>query len=249
METYQLYNNEITLTFDPLKHLYLANGKRAHGVTSCLNVVAKPAILFWGVNMACESMARNIQPGVAYDEIQIKTFLDEAKKAHTVKKEKAADKGTFTHSWVDEFIKDKAPAMPINEELRKSVEAFLSWRNAHDVEFLHSEVKVYSKKYNYAGTCDFIARVNGELIIGDLKTSSGIYNEMGYQVAAYQQARQEEYPEENYKSRIIVRAGKDGSLEIRKFDDFEKDFHAFLGALSLYERSQELRDVEYQKLL
>ena len=41
-------------------------------------------------------------------------------------------------------------------------------------------------------------------------------------------ARQEEYPEEEYEKQIIVRCGKDGSLEVKESDRFKHSSKAFL---------------------
>lgn len=248
IETYKLYNGDITLTFDPAKHLYTANGRKVYGVTGILSVISKPALMFWAVNMALEKIAKTLKPGVSYDEIQIKKMLDSAKKAHTEKKTSAADKGTMIHSWIEKYIKGENPELPLNEELKNAVLSFLSWKKDHNVKFLHSEIKVYSKRYNYAGTCDFIAEIDGKQYIGDIKTSSGIYPEMLYQTAAYQQARQEEYIEE-YNGNIIVRCGKDGTLEIKESAEFYSNLSAFLGALALYERQQKVKDEEMKNLL
>ena len=39
--------------------------------------------------------------------------------------------------------------------------------------------------YPYAGSFDFIARIDGQVILGDIKTSKGVYPKTGLQLAAY----------------------------------------------------------------
>ena len=116
---------------------------------------------------------------------------------------------------------------------------------AHKVEPIATEFKIFSRKHMYAGTCDLDAVIDGERCIVDFKTSSGIYPEMLLQTAAYQFARAEElYGGElwgdqpnKYDARWIVRFDKKtGKFEAKRFDDFESDFQGFLGALQLYRR-------------
>ena len=248
-ETHKLYNGEVELMFDPVAHLYTVNGKRVTGVTGATSTIAKPALIFWASNMAVSYISKSIKAGLRYDEIQLKEIFENAKRAHTTFKESAASKGKMVHEWIEEFIKGRNPRPPMNEELRNATEAFVKWTKENKVIFRLSEQKAYSKLWNYAGTLDFTAEVNGKLVLGDVKTSSGIYPEMFYQVAAYQLAREEEYPDEDYKSNLIVRCGKDGSLEIQESREFEENSRAFLGALAIYNRQQELKDREIQKLL
>ncbi len=79
------------------------------------------------------------------------------------------------------------------------------------------------------------------MVIGDLKTSSGIWPEFALQTAAYQHARQEETGK-RYRKRIILRLGKaprpDGGLdfEVHELTSFRADFQAFQGALALKRR-------------
>ena len=244
MENIKLYNDEIELIFDEAKHLYTVNGEPVTGVTGALQTIAKPALLYWAVNMAIQYLEKKWIPGVGYDEIQIQKTLAEAKKAHRVFKKEAGDIGTLIHQWIEKWIKGEEPATPVNEVMKKATDSFLEWVDEFKIEFLHSERKVYSKKYGYAGTCDFVAKVHNETIVGDIKTSSGIYPEMHFQTAAYQQALQEEFPDMKFEANVIIRCGKDGTFEISETEDFDKNIKAFLGALAIYNRQQDLKTKE-----
>jgi len=239
MEECKLYSGSVRLMFDPEKHKYEVNGKKAHGVTSILGKIAKPQLIIWAAREAADFMRRTLVPGRAYDEIEIKEMCDAAQKAHTVKKDKSADIGHLVHKWIEDFIAGRNPATPTNESIRNGVGAFLEWKSLHQVEFLHSERKLYSLKYNYAGTTDFIAKVDGKLTLGDIKTGTGIYEEMGYQLAAYEAAYREEFPETGDMQRLIVNCQKDGVLNTGFFPEYEKDYGAFLAALTLYKRVNE----------
>ena len=90
---------------------------------------------------------------------------------------------------------------------------------------------------------DFYCQIGDKRFAGDTKTSSGIYDEMWFQTSAYQQAYQEETGV-RIDGQIIVRVGKDGSLEVKENYEYEKNIVAFNGALLLYRRIQELNDIK-----
>jgi len=69
----------------------------------------------------------------------------------------------MAHKWCEEHIQGKNPKMPINQEVQSAVNAFLDWEKKHKVKFISTELKIYSKKYKYAGTMDFEAEIDGKL--------------------------------------------------------------------------------------
>lgn len=253
MEKHILYNGEVTIHFDTARHLYTVDDsvlgfvkKRVLGITSVLGTIAKPALMYWAVNQAIELLERKLVCGQIIDEVQKKELLEEARRLHTVRKTKAANIGTMIHEWVETYVKAKitakqTPNLPMNEQMQNACNAFLMWEKETNAKFFHSERKVYSRKHQYAGTLDLEGEVDGKPVIIDIKTSSGIYPEMAYQTSAYLKAREEEEKKE-YAERWIVRIGKDGVLETKLFKEHDKDFQAFLGALSIYGRQMELKD-------
>ncbi|MDE1868081.1 MAG: hypothetical protein KGI08_10295 [Thaumarchaeota archaeon] len=242
MKVYKLYNNTVDLFFDEENHKYFVNELPVDGTTGILSVINKPALLGWAVKVTVEFLANVLKPGVALDEVQIKALLEGAKRAHRQKKTDAADIGTFVHDWIKDYIAGKKPAPPVNEQIKNAVDTFLSWEKDQKVEFLESERAIYSKQYGYAGTLDFIAKIGGKTVLGDFKTSSGIWDEYFLQIAAYQQAYLEEFPDKTIVGGVIVRIGKDGTLETKETTKYDKDVLGFNGALVLYRRLQELKN-------
>lgn len=243
----KMYNGKVELTFDTYRHEYTYNGKKVWGVTSVLQVISKPALLFWSANMAADYFRDNIKPGEKYDEIQLELVWKNAKKAHTMKKEEAGSIGKLVHDWVDKYCKGEKPEMPYNEKAIGSINLFLDWVKQHNVKFLINEQPVFSKKYCYAGTLDGVCVVDGKMYLFDLKTSSGIWDEYLIQVSAYKQARIEEFPEEKYEGLIILRVGKDeGDFEFKMFKDKKCYLKSFLYALGL-KQNLELIEKEKQK--
>lgn len=242
----KLYQGEVELVFDSFRHSYHVNDANngrfqdiVTSVTTALSILNKPALVNWAANMAANSINEAWKPGVPYDELEIQAIIEGGRKAHWQRKTDAGLTGTFVHKWVEDYINGKNPGMPVNDNLKQAVERWLEWVEKHKVEFLLSEQQIYSRKYNYTGTLDFICKMDGKMYIGDLKTSTGIYPEYFIQTAAYRQARQEEFPEEKYEGQLIVRIGKeDGAFEFAAIRDetwYKKMFAGFVGSLKTYE--------------
>ncbi len=246
IKKYNLYNGEIVLEFDEKNHIYRIGDRIVYGVTSVVGVIGKPALIYWAVNQCIDNLKSIWKAGKSYDEIEISDILDVAKNIHSEKKNKSATIGDLVHKWIEKYIKAKIengsiPEIPINEQLENSVKSFLKWEKENNIEWLGSEKKIYSKQYDYAGTLDAEAMVNGKLAVIDFKTSNGIYDEYLLQVSAYVQARKEETGMD-YETAYVVKIGKDGNLEVQEIKEFDEHLKAFLGALEIYKWQQKLRD-------
>ena len=225
------------------KHVYLVNGERCPiSVTGVTGMLDKPALIGWAVNLGRDyllELAKN-------NTIITAQHILEAAKQHTIKKTKEATSGTLVHEWAEQYIKEFNPAMPEDDRVTNGVIAFLDWIKEHQVQFIASEQPVYSKQHQYVGImdCKFTMGKEDHKIVhaGDFKTSSGIYNEMRYQVSAYQAADAEESGCE-YGNKWIVRFDKNtGGFEAREFPlaEHQDDLAAFLGLLAVKKREQEL---------
>jgi hypothetical protein len=210
-------------------------------------------------------------------------LLEEGKNQHKVKLEEAGDIGTAVHNALemaakkaiaetDGYIMSAAfiPTLPENYvqgsdvklELRTSLArncflAALTWYKRHNVQFMFTERKVYSKTYDYAGTTDGVIYVDScddleccrgkvfkrQLADLDLKSSSGMRDEFPWQLAAYQFALIEELGLP-ITHRYILRLGKeDGRFESWLLDPtfFADDLDTFLNALRLYKSLEGIR--------
>jgi hypothetical protein len=246
----KLYNGTVEIAFDSFKHKYTYNGEGVPTVTGILGIINKPALVNWAAGCAADSIAESLSPGVSYDELQLQAIIEAGRKAHWQKKIDAGNIGTFLHQWIEHYIKGESPGMPVNENLKESVNKFLGWTEKHKVKFILSEQMVYSVKYKYAGTLDFVCTIDGKLYLGDTKTSSGIYPEMLVQTSAYRFARHEEFPDENYHGQLILRIGKDGEFEFAVMRDtaiYQDMFRAFLAAQKLSSTMEMLKSFKTDK--
>lgn len=235
----------MTFEFQEKGHKYFLDGKPMTGVTTVLGVIAKPALIQWAADMAV-GYIKDYQKS-SEQEVVPQNILEEARKAHTKKKEAAGMKGTDTHSLVENYVKDCIEkndgwAMEyLGDE--KMLGNFGRWANDNKVQFLASEKKVYhgGKDRFYAGTLDFLCQIGEDVYVGDLKTSSGIYDRTYFaQCAAYQHALEYCEPElaKKIKGSIIVRIGKDGSFEEARSYAYQQDLEIFLAALTIYRANE-----------
>jgi hypothetical protein len=222
-------------------HTYLLNGKKVTGVTTILGVIAKPALIQWAANKAVDYVNKAYFENKDTFVDRLSDILDNAKKAHITVRDDAAKKGTNVHSIVEEWINqcidhyDGKAIAPMEEHPNKQFVKFYTWAVENQVVFLASEVPVYSKKHYYAGTYDFMFKMDGKKYMGDLKTSNGIYGrEYFAQCAAYRLAHEEMTGEKDIDGSMVVRCGKNGTFEAVASYDYETDKDIFLAALKLY---------------
>lgn len=228
--------------FDKEHHIHTLAGRPLHGVTSVLGVIAKPALIQWAADQAVNYIEDNFPTA---EEIinGTKTFAPifaEARLAHRKKKEKAGDWGTRIHEIIEQHVK-YGPidllSFPVTEADKLHVyRKFTDWVADNNVKFLMSEKNVWSESLWIGGICDFVAEINGKKYIGDFKTSSGIWNEAFFQIAAYDLCLQEmgEYTEEEIAGYIVVNLRKDGGFQTKITTDKLSNQVAFKSALSLY---------------
>jgi len=76
------------------------------------------------------------------------------------------------------------------------------------IEFLQTEVSLVSEKYQFGGTFDAIARIDGKNYLVDFKTSNAIYQEYVIQLAAYRQLWSE-HSDLKIHGGIILKLSKD----------------------------------------
>ena len=168
------------------------------GITSVLGVIAKPMLIQWAANMAVDYILKESDGNTLHRTVLVST-LEEARKAHTVKKDNAAGLGHDAHALVEEYVKERilnSAGIPIIPNLGKEprVIEFAQWAVERHQEtgfrFIASETPLADGKLALAGTPDFIGEeiVDGKhrIVIGDLKTGSGVYDRAFFaQMAAY----------------------------------------------------------------
>jgi len=122
-----------------------------------------------------------------------------------------------------------------NKEMLDSMDVFANeFVGAYDLEVEALELHLHSDKYDYAGTCDFIGRVDGEKLVIDWKTSKAIYNTYPLQFSAYLHAYEELYAKRLDGAMVVC--VRDSGIIYKKFsrDEWLDLFTSFVAACRLY---------------
>lgn len=256
---YSLYDGEVLLDFDPEPHVYtLADtGEVIPSTTSITKVIDKPALIRWAVTQTTGYLREVLMPNRKYPDSAIRAMLDAAEKARFETSQEALDVGNMVHEWLEAYgdaylaESEEMPYVPEHPMAQSGCNAFLQWVEKHDVKFVATERKVYSRIFKYSGTFDLLAYVDGKLTLVDYKTSKRVYPEYFLQSSAYVWAYEEEqrYLVEKgvidsydpIEQVMILRVPKDGSkFEAPKSVDMDQHFEVFKSCLGIYQWQKNL---------
>lgn len=220
-----LYDGDVTLTFNDKRHAYMVGEKFVPGVTTILKLLNKPALVPWAANQAAGYVKSKASDGLSKKDIVL--IAEEARKAYQRFTDEAADIGSMVHAYAEAALKGEEAVMPEHPAAIKGCNAFGEWRKSHDIHCLSSEMMIFSREMYYAGTADFYGYIDGELVIADFKTSSGIWNEYLLQTAAYQLAVEEEAGVKIDARWLIRLDKKTGDFEAKRFPHSEAHCQAW----------------------
>lgn len=163
--------------------------EKVPGVTSIINMLPKPFLQFWASKMTAEWCADNAG---AFLQMLIngerKAALDTAKGAARRSTSEAAGIGTNVHDYFELYARGNAPKRP-HPDVLPFVPHIKEFHDRYQPEYLHLEDAVWSDEHRYAGSFDFIAKIDGETVMGDVKTTrSGVHEEVALQLSAYANA-------------------------------------------------------------
>lgn len=102
----------------------------------------------------------------------------------TFYKNDAAERGTYIHSVLEAIDKNPTKTVEYVPDVRGYVEAWERFKRESGITFLEIEQKVFSSKFQYAGTIDRIGNLGGQITIIDIKTGAFQYWH-ALQTAAY----------------------------------------------------------------
>lgn len=182
------------------------------GVTTILQMLAKPGLIPWAAGKAVDRMRpflEMLKAGmVDISQVNIDELLENAKKEHREVKEEAGDTGSRMHEFIANFYrmirngaKRTETQMTVGAVIHGTNEpqieaawtAFLKW----DAKFLPHPVfveKPVASHHRFAGTLDFFGMMDCDLTIIDFKSAKAVYDETTMQVAAYAMALMETEP-------------------------------------------------------
>lgn len=229
------------------QHCYIKRdtGEFILSVTGATGILDKPALIPW----ACKEMAGYLVDVLEQNGSLNVGDLEKGKYAWRNKRDKSADKGTIVHDLISKYIENELgieQELNIPEDDDQILNAFLGfkdWVKMNGVKFKATEQLCYSKTYNFVGTLDCLAEIDGELCLIDFKTSSGIYDEMVYQLAGYVIAYEEMTGEKIDRCYIVRFDKKTAQFEARPFNVDQSIQKGFLSCLYLKKQSKELKQL------
>lgn len=190
-----------------------SEGNKLAGTTTVLGILAKPALYGWYYKM-----------GKAGDNPY-------------KKKDAAANIGTIAHEMIMCHLKgwelDTSNLIPDAVSTAENcVISYYDWE-PDDLEPILIEEPLISK-LGYGGTIDLYAKIGNYNWLIDFKTSSGIYDEMLYQLASYKYL----LIENGYSvdKAMILNIGKqeEDSFMIKTFNSLEDEYEIFKHCLEIY---------------
>lgn len=200
-------------------------GKRVIGVTTAIGILNKPALLYWAWDLGCK--------GIDY-----RKYRDDK-----------ADIGTLTHYLILCDIKnEKADTADYTAKQINLAETcflkYLEWKKTKDIKILLSEKALVSEEFQYGGTFDLLAEIDGIKTLIDFKTGKGIYDEMKIQLSAYMHLIKEHgYLHEEECKTAILRIGRDETegFEYREFNNINKYWEIFKHCKAIYDLNKKTK--------
>lgn len=159
-------------------------GELVPSVTNIVGILDKPALPRWAAKLVAE---RAWDLRSTLDELGRDEAIDILKGSPWRNSRRAAGRGTSIHEYL-EVVSNGGYAPSLEGDAvryRRAADEFL---HVYKPEFKFTEFTVFGD--GYAGTADFLAVINGRVVIGDYKTSKALYPEIALQLAAIRYANQ-----------------------------------------------------------
>lgn len=190
-----------------------ADGKRLPGVTTIVSLLDKPQLKAWANRLGLQG-------------IDLNSYMDDL-----------ASVGTLAHEMIQaHFTGDK---VDFNEYSKNDITraenaliSFYNWIDTMPIKPILNEAQLTND--DFGGTVDMLAEIDGRNVLIDFKTGSGIYEEMGYQLAGYKILL--EHNGHRVDQAMIVRVGRDEEegFEVKNFPDLTKYESVFKHLLAIY---------------
>jgi hypothetical protein len=250
-ESFTFYGGEVTLKFDKVKHEYYRLDEDGNMIllmsgSQVGHIVDKSqALVPWACKMMAQKLFATIpktttksrKEAVIMEYADFEKAVMAAKSAHKERLEDAGNVGHATHDWIEKYIQsliDEKEQLtlqllsqfPFDERAVNGCRAMLDWAQRHNVRFLETEKKVFSRSLDVSGTLDGKALTDscgdlkccGEafkdrLSLIDWKTSNHLYLEYIMQVGFYWLAENEEHGTQFDDAWIISLGKEDGEFD------------------------------------
>jgi len=171
----------------------------------------------------------------------------------------AGEFGSKVHNLIEQSLKGET--VQYNELDGIEVwERFLTWldwwkelNENHEVKWSKDFVELitYDLEYQYAGTVDFVVKIDNEYVVVDWKTGNYIGDEAHIQLSAYTKSVERQFKIEIYKALIVwipaKRPNKKG-YRVIDVENINDNFEDFLHTQALYFRTHKNEKPKYKTL-
>lgn len=221
-------------------------------VTTVLDVKNKP-IAPWGYRKCGEFVADNLD-AINLLKADKKAVVDLVRGAPYRKSEEKSQIGDQIHGLIETYIHSNGQ---LDAEEQAAVDSlkgtpkgmwahFLAVVQRYHPDFRYTEVTVFSDKYKYAGTFDWLALLGpGEMktrkiTLGDTKTGNAVYPEVGMQLAAlanadYAMGEDGEPFELPKPTKFAVLHTRPRGAKLQPVEEIDSCFKSFLALREVYD--------------
>lgn len=166
---------------EPRRYMHPTTGELVPSVTTVISGgVPQPWGMPWAARMAAEHATAN---WLRLGTLPPVDRIYEMKNAYKVYAEEKASIGNVVHDLVDAWSTGR-PGPDPPREVDSYINKFIDFLTVKRPEFIENEVTLFSRTYGYAGTADFIVKVDDKVWLADLKTGKSLHSEIGLQLAA-----------------------------------------------------------------
>jgi len=165
------------------EYVHPLTGERVPSVTTIISVGEKGGLDKWKQGIAVDTALQRLNEGASLSEARAAGMAEPAR----IAQERAAI-GSRVHEAIEHFLLtgERLDTKGIEGYLRAFSMFYKNYKlRIERVNGLRLvERTVWSEQYRYAGTFDFMARIDGKLYVGDWKTGKDLYPSVALQLAA-----------------------------------------------------------------
>ena len=225
--------HNVKITFDSDAHRYIKDEKYVVGMSSILKYLSAPALEGWKLarrtNLIKTQMDKNGVPPDIIEKILIEAKAEEQKSSDTT-----LSIGSIVHELIEKWLKKEKFTLPKNKVHLECFMKFQKFWKKNRLKPIDLEKILYSN-LGFAGTLDIVAiDPKGRIWLIDVKTSSGFFISMVYQLHGYKLAYEEQTGKKIDKMFIVRLPKNDEDFEAREFSFQETHQNAFLGLLNCH---------------
>lgn len=204
---------------EPHQKYFLKCGTEVDGTTRALKYIPKEALMGWAHKLGRQGKDMKVESG------------------------NAAKIGTIAHFLCQCDLLGWEPDLSecdgiLVRSAQIAFKAYRDWWAQSGLRPVAVEKQLVSHCYRYGGTIDLIAvDKHEELTLVDFKTSSGLWPEYSYQVAAYAELWQENYRRLPIQHLLLVRIDKEtGEYETKQHTEWKRFWEVYVALLRLAKR-------------